>query len=187
MLPQKEHLDPKSISYVPTFEEMGLPQRLIRSMEMNFEDPIQSAKDEKEFLAYMESWQKKHKERLKAQELLKKEKQSFKLSAHWFNNMTESDLIQLIDDSRRFADQVFDELSKRVKTSWELQHIEKLRLRVKNCPIYIAKAMPSKLKRFPNYDFTTNSLNGSVYTFYRLWSHCFKAKRQARGSIDTSK
>lgn len=184
---QKEYLNPKSISYVPTFEEMGLPQRLIKSMEMNFEDPIQSAKDEKEFTMYKENWQRKHRERLKRAEMLKKEKAEFKLSAHWFNRLSEAELIQLIDDSRRFADQVFDDLRGRIASEWELQYIEKLRLRVKKSPIYIIKATPSKLKRFPNYDFANNGLHGSVYTFYKLWSHIFKAKRESRGMIDTSK
>ena len=185
-LKKDPQLNPNSTCYIPTMEEAGIPQKLMDDMFRDMDDPIKTERHQRLYDSYILKYQTKHREKVKMVEKAKSEKRERKLLAHWFNTLLENELIQLIDDSRRFADQVFDELNNRVTSTWELQYIEKLRIRVKTGVISVRPAADNKLKRFPNYNASKGSLHGSVYTFYRLWAHVFKSYSRS-GAIDTSK
>lgn len=179
LLKNAELTNKKSMSYEPTWQEAGVPESLIRKLETEWEDPIKNAKNEKELDYYMNKAKDEHRNKLKFIEKVGAAKKELRLSSHWYNTLQPKEIENLVERSRLVVDQVFDELRGRVKSSWELNYIEELRLRVKTGKIAITPATNAKLKRFPAYNMGTNELHGSVYTFYRLWAHIFKSYKRA--------
>lgn len=178
LLENQDALNPKSMNYVPTYEEMKLPRDLIRRLETEYMDDLKSEKNNKELDYYMAKYQLAHRNKLIIKEKISASKKSLKLSSHWYNTLQPKEIEDLIERSRPYTDQVIDELIERVKTSWELNYLEQLRIRIKAAPIILSPAADSKLKRFPNYSMGTNELHGSAYTFYKLWAHVFKSHKR---------
>lgn len=168
----------KTMAYIPTMEEAGIPQKLMDDMFHFMDDPIKSEKLQKQYDAYILKWQIKHREKLQREIKSKEAKKELKLSAHWYNTLQTKEIEKLIDNSRSVADQVIDNLRDRIKSSWELNYLEELRIRIRTAPIVLSPATSAKLKRFPNYNMGTNELHGSGYAFYRLWAHVFKSHKR---------
>lgn len=180
-------LSKKSMDYVPTWDEAGVPENLQLRIEKEWEDPIKNEKNEKELLYYIDKYQLKHREKLRLKELELKEKQLLKMSAHWYKTLMKEELENLIEDSRAIAEETFDSLRENIKATWELNYIEMLRYRVKHSRPILNPASEAKLRRFPQYDFNTKSLYGSDYAFYRLWAHCFPSPKNVRTMRSTRK
>lgn len=169
----------KTMAYIPTQEEAGIPQKLMDDMFHFMDDPIKSEKLQKQYDDYILRWQIKNREKLKQQVKSKAARKDLKLSSHWYNTLQQQEINNLLENSRSFCDQVIDDLRERLKNEWEVNYLEQLRVRVKTAPIILSPASSSKLSRFPNYSMGTNELHGSVYAFYKLWSHVFKSHKRA--------
>lgn len=177
-LQNKDAMNVNSMNYVPTYEEMNLPKDLIRRLETEWEDEAKTKRNNLELDHYMSKWQLNHRNKLITKKKIKESERSLKLAAHWFNTLQSKEIESLINNSRSIVDQVIDELRTRIKSDWELNYLEELRLRVKKESIDLTPASNAKLKRFPKYNMGTNELHGSVYTFYRLWAHVFKSHKR---------
>lgn len=177
-------LDPNSMDYVPPMEE-ALPKELIRKLETEWEDPIKSAENDRQYDLYIERWQIKHREKLRLKLLEKKEKKGRKLITHWFNTLHEAEIKELIESSRSIVEEVFSQLIPNSTKQWESDYMIKLKMRVKNGFITISNASDDKLRRFPKYNATRKSLDGSPHSFYRLWAHVFKSEERSLRSLTT--
>ncbi len=176
----KDAYDKKSMSYIPTYAEMGLPQDLIHRMETEYEDPIKDAKNMKEYELYMLRWQTKHREGLRVKSQSSKEKKDQRFLAHWYVIKNSEERERLIDESRILCDDVMDEVIKSLRIPSLISHAESLRIAIRRAPIALDTASSDKLRRFPMYSLETNSLEGSPSAFYRLWSHVFRIRRGQR-------
>ncbi len=176
----KDAYNPKSMSYVPTYEEMKLPQDLIRRMETEFNDPVKNGRNEREYEAHLLRWQNRHREGLKVQAKYKKERKDQSYQTHWFVIKTDEERLRLIDESRSLAHEVMDEVVRSIRIPSLLMHAEGLRIAVTRMPISLFAASNDKLRRFPVYSLETDSLEGSPSSFYRLWSHVFKTTKSKR-------
>jgi len=181
---EKDHeLDRNSMDYIPTWDEAKIPQKLRMKLENEWEDEIKSKKNEEELDGYIKAWQRKHREKVIKTERAKAEIKTRKLFAHWFATLPEKELIQLIDNSRNIVDPALDKVVETVTATWQLNYIEKLRIRVKRNPIEIEQPSLDKLKRFPSYSPTTGKLTGSPYSFYRMWAHVFRSEARRSGHM----
>ena len=178
-------LDRNSMDYIPTWDEMKLPSRLRQKLEQDIEDEAEMERVNKELDAHIEAWQRKHREKIRKNEIAKKEKLTRKNLAHWYSTLPRIEVEQMINDSRKLADQVLDHIRESATASWQLNYVEKLRLRVKRQPLTVELASPDKLRRFPMYDESTKKLYGSPYSFYRMWAHCFKSERKRVHHVTT--
>lgn len=176
-------LNKNSMDYIPTWDEMKLPQKLRSKLEAYIEDESEAEKVEKEYQGYIDSWQRRHREKIRKVEVAKAEIKNRKILSHWFSTLPQDQIIQLIDRSRSVCDFVMDDIRDGAKASWQLNYIEKLRIRVKRNPIEITDASMDKLKRFPRYNAASDKLTGSPYAFYRMWAHIFKSERMAKRSV----
>lgn len=178
-------LDKKSMSYIPTWSEMKLPQDLIIRLETCVDDPVEAEMVEKEYQKYVDAWQVKHREKLRKTDLNKNEVKSREVLTHWFATLPTVKVIELINDTRHMVDEVLDARYKASTASWELVYIENLRSRVKHTEPVIEQTTVSKLKRFPKYDIANDSLHGAAYSFYRMWAHCFKSDRSKKSYMNS--
>lgn len=169
-----------SMSYIPTYEEMGLPQNLIRRMETEYEDEIKTRKNNLEYDAYMQKWQNKHRADLSKKIKQKKERRDQNFAGHWFIIKTDAERMALIEETRSLVDEVMDDVIKSIRINSLIVHAETLRIGVKRAPISLFSASNDKLRRFPSYSLETNSLEGSSSSFYRLWSHVFRITKTKR-------
>lgn len=167
-------LEKSSMSYIPTYEELGYTEaEMIKER-----DDQQMAFFEKEYDRRTLQFQERHREKVRNKEAIRKAKKDDKLLSHWFSTTDPVKLGQLIDESRKLADQVIDHLQSSEIKSYMRIYNEDLRLRVKHGIYSIKKANFDKLRRFPNYNPVNDSLYGSPYSFYRLWTHSFPSPKR---------
>lgn len=187
MKDQDPLLNPKSMDYVPTFDELKLPKRLREKLEMFIEDDAEAEKVQNEYQSYLNDWKLKHREVVRKNEIAIAERKTRKIIAHWFNTLPKEKLFELIEDSRQLCDEIMDRIREGASAEWELNYIEKLRLRVKKNPITVESASIDKVRRFPLYNVSDDSLSGSPYSFYRMWAHVFKSESRHAGHYRTKK
>lgn len=180
-------LNPNSMDYIPTWDEMKLPPRLRNKLESYIEDEMEAEKVQKELESHIERWQLRHREVVRKKEIAKTEVKTRKLLAHWFATLPKEKIEILIDETRHLADQVLDERLASSSAAWESNYIEKLRARVKRNPFTVEATTFDKMRRFPIYDAANDELSGAPYSYYRLWAHVFKSESRGSGHIKSKR
>lgn len=180
-------LNRNSMDYIPTWDEAGVPKWLQNKLSDIIDDENELKKLEAQLDSYIDSYKRRHREQIRKKEIAKAEVKTRKVLAHWFATLHKEKIIRLVDDSRSIVDEVMDQRRDACSAQWELNYIEKLRIRVKRNPITVESTTHDKMKRFPIYDPVEDTLSGSPYSFYRLWAHCFKSETRHAGHIKIKK
>lgn len=181
---QKENeLNKNSMDYIPTWDEAKVPKWLQNKLSDIIDDENELKKLESQLDGYIEAYKRKHREQIRKKEIAKAEVKNRKVLAHWFATLPKDKIIALIEKTRLYADEVIDLRRDSVSAQWELNYVEKLRIRVKRNPITVESTTIDKMKRFPSYDPANDCLTGSPYSFYRMWAHCFKSEKRLSGHI----
>ncbi len=175
----EEH-NKNSMSYVPTFEEMKLSKEFIHRMETEWDDPIKSVRNDREYEAHVKRWQEKHRASLTKKTKQKKERKDQNFMSHWYVLKSDGERIKLIEETRVLADAVMDEVIKGLTIASLINHAEGLRASIKSMPVTLDAASNDKLRRFPKYSLETESLEGGSSSFYRLWSHVFRMRKTSK-------
>ena len=154
---------------IPTFKQLGItPEIESREMAKGGES------FDRFYLARLEAWQLVN-ERKKAQRIASKSAgESVKERMHWYNSLGEEKVKALILRVVDKRDDVFELFFKKLNFKSPLHsYYFNLLDRVKPENLSIRPAPYSKLKRFPSYNFKSDKLEGSIFSFMALFVHCF--------------
>lgn len=174
-----EQHDKKSMSYFPTPQEMGYSMEEYEAI--NFDNP----KEMQKYDSRLESFQSKHREKLRQLAISTQEKKLNKYISHWYGVLKEDEISYLVENSRKLADEVIDKITASQTLPRMIRYYEDLRIRVKTRSFQVLPADEKKKKRFPSYDHSNKKLYGSVYSYARLWGHVFAVKNRRHGGLSS--
>lgn len=176
-----KNLNKMDMEYAPDpFSDLGYTLE-----EWNSIDWINDHVANIEYGRRFDSFQVRHREKIRSEKVEHKKTKLNKNIDHWYSILSKEEIEILIDNSRRLSDEVFDRIVEKETLPQMISYYNGLRLRVKNSPICIIPADLKKLSRFPSYDHGSKSLNGSVYSFMKLWSHVFSVRKSRLSSLST--
>lgn len=167
-------LDKNSMSYIPTYEELGYSEaEMIKDR-----DEQQMMFFEKEYDRRTLQFQERHRDKVRQKQAQRTAKKQDRLLNHWFLTLDQSVIKRLVDGTRQSSDDVIDHIQSTEKIQGLRVYNEDLRIRVKHGIFIYKPASFDKLRRFPNYDPINEWLYGSPSAMYRLWTHCFPSPKK---------
>lgn len=157
--------NPNSDSYVPSGKDFKMSENEWVELKMEDQEVLMNGFYEK----------KRSEAELKYGK--KKETNYLKVQRHWYNNIDAEDIIEAINKTRGYADEVIDFINDKESISALRNRNEALKFRVKFDDIKLRVADDKKLKRFPRYSHERKEIIFSNHSLLALWSHVFSLRK----------